>query len=382
MRNQWRKQKNLRRAAKSSFTRSLNAGRILLDSCRPPLEVRHAFDEVKAAHDNLIAKHEKFTMYLTDEEYPEAQHWMEDCTLRFVEFAIRVNDYCKDKDKEVNAASVVNVSEQETHGSQEHEVEAVNENEGEQSGAANQKSKSGTPLVMKHEKPKMLMLYGDGRKYFIFKADFQHAVEKYYSERDAISILRSCLRPEPAKLVEGISTDLKSAWNYLDQNYGDPRIVSDVVTSDIERFKAVQTGEVHRFCDLVNLVRRSYNILKEVKGPQDIDNTRVISLIERKMTKDDVKIWARYIQSLKLEPSMRNLLKWMDEEMTARFRSGATISKTGTTTRPSVNSLDADGNGNSSSERDKNQKQCHACKVSHYVGECRRFKAMTPSERW
>ena len=174
------KAKNVRRAAKSAFTRSLNAGRMLLDSSRPSLEARHAFDEVKAAHDDLIAKHEEYTMYLNDEEYPEAEHWMEDCTLRFVEFTVRVNDYCKDKDKEVNAASVVNVSEQETHGSQEHEVEVVNENENEneQSGAAKQKSKPGTPLVMKHEKPKMPMFYGDVRKYFIFKADFQHAVEK------------------------------------------------------------------------------------------------------------------------------------------------------------------------------------------------------------
>lgn len=54
---------------------------------------------------------------------------MADCTLQFLEFMIRTNDYCKDKDKEVNAASVVNVSEQETHGSQERIVETVNENE-------------------------------------------------------------------------------------------------------------------------------------------------------------------------------------------------------------------------------------------------------------
>ena len=141
-------------------------------------------------------------MYLNDEEYPKAEHWMDDCTLQSVQFTIRVNDYCKDKDKQVNAASVVNVSEQETHGSQEHEVEVLNENKSEQSGAANQKSKSGTPLVIKHEKPKMPMFYDDVRKYFIFRADFQHAVEKYYSERDVISILRSCLGPEPAKLVE------------------------------------------------------------------------------------------------------------------------------------------------------------------------------------
>ena len=227
----------------------------------------------------------------------------------------------------------------------------------------------------------MPMFYGDVRKYFIFKADFQHAVEKYCSARDAISILRSCLGPEPAKLVEGISTDLRSAWNYLDQNYGDPWIMSDIVTSDIERFKAVQTGKDHRFCDLVYLVRRSYNTLKEVKRTQDIDNTLVISLIEHKMTNDDVKIWARHIHSQKLEPSMKNLPKWMDEEMTARLRSGATIRKTGSTTRPSLNLLGADGNWNSSSERDKNQKQCYVCKANHYVDECPRLKAMTPNEQ-
>ena len=125
--------------------------------------------------------------------------------------------------------------------------------------------------------------------------------------------------PEPAKLIEGISSDLKSSWNYLDQNYGDPRIVSDVVTSDIERLKAVQPGEDHQFCDLVNLVRRSYNILKEVKCPQDIDNTHVISLIKRKITKEDLRVWAHHIYMQKLQPLMCNLLKWMDEEMTVQF---------------------------------------------------------------
>ena len=90
------------------------------------------------------------------------------------------------------------------------------------------------PLLMKHEKPKLPTFNGDVRKYFIFNADFQHAVESCYSERDAIAILRSCLGPEPPKLVDGISTDLKAAWNYLDQNYGDPRVVSEVVTADLE----------------------------------------------------------------------------------------------------------------------------------------------------
>ena len=186
-------------------------------------------------------------------------------------------------------------------------------------------AKSAKPFSLKHEKPKLPKFDGDVRQYLIFKSDFQHAIEAHCSERDTLTILRSCLNAQPAKLIEGISSDLKTAWKYLDQNYGNPRVVSDTVTSDLERFKVIQPGEDHRFCDLVNLVRRSYNILKEVKRKQDSDNTHVISLIERKMTKDDLRVWARHLNSRKVEPSMENLLEWMEEEMTARIRSGATI---------------------------------------------------------
>ena len=99
----------------------------------------------------------------------------------------------------------------------------------------------------------MPTLYGDVRRYFIFKADFQHAVEAHCSQCDAITILRSCLGPEPAKLLEGISTDLKTGWIYLDQNYGDPRIVSDTVTANLERLRAIQPDEDHRFVTWLTL---------------------------------------------------------------------------------------------------------------------------------
>ena len=46
----------LRWAVKSVFTWSLNAVRMLQHSSRQPLEAWHAFDEVKAALDNLIAR--------------------------------------------------------------------------------------------------------------------------------------------------------------------------------------------------------------------------------------------------------------------------------------------------------------------------------------
>ena len=155
-------------------------------------------------HADLTKKHEAYTMFLSDEEYPKAKS-----SFKFVDFSINVNDYCQsntmnvqEKVEEHSAASGEIIEE---HGSKD-EVQKTSEID--QSNTA--KHSPAKPLLMKHEKPKLPTFNGDVGKYFIFKANFQHAVESYYSDRDAIAILRSCLGPEPSKLVDEISTDLKA----------------------------------------------------------------------------------------------------------------------------------------------------------------------------
>ena len=224
---------------------------------------------------------------------------MQVCASEYVAFTMRYHDYIKkidvDKSKQNVSDSVVGESSgennEESNGSQ------GSNNMIEQSTVSNENNHPSTmqnlemiqhspspakPFTVKHEKAKLPVFTGDVRQYFIFKSDFKHAVEAQYSERDTLTVLRSCLSSEPAKLIEGISSDLNATWKYLDKNYGDPRIASDAITLDLGRLRSSQPGEDHRFCQLVNLVTRSYNILKEIKRPQDMDNTHVISLIERK----------------------------------------------------------------------------------------------------
>ena len=383
------KAKNIRRAAKSALTRGLNAVSVLMTANRPSEEILHGVEEAKTAQKDLIKKHEAYCMFLNDDEYNEEEQWVEECTEKYTRFVIEVNEYLKhaakeEKEKQVQPGAVI----QGNDGTDESVVEEGN-------GAAVQTAEQNTSVnrksLLKHEKPKLPTFSGDVRKYFIFRADFKHAVETQCSDRDAITILRSCLGAEPAKLVEGISCDLESAWRYLDQNYGDPRVISDTVTADLEKFKPIQMSEDHRFCDLVNLVRRSYNILKEVKRPQDIDNTHMISLIERKLNHDDLKVWARHIYTQNLEPSMSNLLQWMEDELTARLRSGAVIRKVGGSTSRSVHALSSNGLaeekiGKRAAEEADNRRtkpsQCYVCKGEHYVDQCPRFLGMVPTERW
>ena len=109
------------------------------------------------------------------------------------------------------------------------------------------------------EKPKMPKFYGDVIEYFIFKAVFKHLVETRYSKRDSITLLRSCLQGKPQELIKGIVQDYDAAWEYLDSIYGDPRLVADTIIQDITKFKTLRDSEEARFCDLVHLVRRSFN---------------------------------------------------------------------------------------------------------------------------
>ena len=509
------KAKNIRRAAKGTTTRSIGTVRSLIELKRPWEEIKKALDNLSGSFEALIVKHEEYTLFLNDEEYEEAELWMEDCTREFNSCNMIGNDYIKElkhktevkqvqdadndenvnydvneNDENVNDENVndenandnvdhtahvnddivtvnddsVNVSDDNVivsdhnviasdhnvnangagdgnasinvhdngnvHGDANSNVSSyasgnVNVNEshnangnvtgnhnvngnvsgnhsinGSVNGSYNgtifenvttsQEKKPILSVTLKHEKPKLPNFNGDVRKYFIFKDDFKHAVESRYTERDAITILRSCLGTEPAKLVEGICNDLKIVWRYLDQAYGDPRVVSDVITSDLEKFRPIQPGEDQRFCELVNLVRRSYNILKEIRRPQDIDNTHVISLIERKLTREDQRIWARSLNT-STEPSMATLLEWLEYEMCARKRSGAGIRKSYSNTAKStvVHVVSSSDKPNQSAvhtttikDAPREKPPCYVCQNKHYVDQCPRFKEMSCKERW
>ena len=59
------------------------------------------------------------------------------------------------------------------------------------------------------------------------------------------------------------------------------------------------------FCDLVHLIRRSFNTLKGVGRENDMDNNHMLALIEQKMFSDDRKVWARHLVSTKSEATFK-----------------------------------------------------------------------------
>ena len=79
------------------------------------------------------------------------------------------------------------------------------------------------------EKVRMPHFDGKLREYPQFKKDFQKQVMTQTRKSDAAYVLRPCLDGEPAKLVKSVDDDIDEMWQRLDEKYGDPAKVADVI---------------------------------------------------------------------------------------------------------------------------------------------------------
>ena len=201
-------------------------------------------------------------------------------------------------------------------------------------------------------------------------------IESKYSTRDAITFLRMCLQGKPLELIKGIGTDYTAAWEYLDSIYGDPRVVSDTIMQDVVKFKPLRDGEDARFCDLVHLVKHCYNMLKEIGVPGDMDNSHMLSLIEKKMCADDRKVWSRDLEKNGEPATLHHLMTWLTTEMKSRMRATAPLRTS--STHHAVNYV-TKGN------EDRNKVstfKCWLCKSStHWPDQCMKFAALSQDER-
>ena len=171
--------------------------------------------------------------------------------------------------------------------------------------------------------------------------------------------------------IKGIGSDYDAAWEYLGSIYGDPRYVSDTITQDSVKFRPISDGEDARFCDLVHLVKRCYNTLKEVGLPSDMDNSHMLSIIEKKMCCDDRKVWSRELERTNQPATLLGLVSWMTAKMKSRMRATAPL-RTGSNTH-TIHHVVA---GNKSENKTIGYK-CWICKTqTHSTDECQTFLAL------
>ena len=98
---------------------------------------------------------------------------------------------------------------------------------------------------------------GDIRQYPRFKKDFEQQVLPGLPKESAAYTLRSCLSKEPLNTVKSVEDDITEMLNRLDEKYGDPVKIVDVVIESIKEVKVIKEGEHKKFINFVNIVEET-----------------------------------------------------------------------------------------------------------------------------
>ncbi|KAJ7384836.1 hypothetical protein OS493_019513 [Desmophyllum pertusum] len=120
---------------------------------------------------------------------------------------------------------------------------------------------------------------GEIRHYPQFKRDFQKHVIPTLHADDASYVLRSCLGKEPADTVKSVDDDIEEMWKRLDDKYGDPAKVADVIIDAIQRTRAIKEGEDKQLVEFIDALEDGCRDLKRLGLEAEITTTSSLQRI-------------------------------------------------------------------------------------------------------
>jgi len=143
----------------------------------------------------------------------------------------------------------------------------------------------------------MPSFHGNVRNYPQFKTDFDKQIMPSINAENAPYVLRSCLGKEPAHTVKSVDDAINATWKRLDEKYGDPAKVADVVMCAIQNMKPIRGGENKKFVEFINVIGDGYRDLRRLGLEKEITTTSSVSIIERKLPNDVKREWAKLVSS-------------------------------------------------------------------------------------
>ena len=147
------------------------------------------------------------------------------------------------------------------------------------------------------EKIKMPRFSGELREYPRFRKEFDVQVMPSLNSSTAPYTLRSCLCEGPLAVVRGVDDNIDEMWRRLDEKYGDPAKITDVIINNIQRVKAMEEGEGKRFVEFVEIIESGYGHLLRLGLEKEITATSSVSIIEKRLPADIRRERARLVSS-------------------------------------------------------------------------------------
>ena len=149
---------------------------------------------------------------------------------------------------------------------------------------------------MKLERMKMPHFNGAIREYPRFKSDFLKQVMPVIDSKEkAAYALKSCLSSAPYNKVKNVDDDYDMIWERLDDVYGRPTKMVDVVMHDIRNIKSIKDGEDKNFIELVEVIENGFLDLKRLNMDHEICNSSSVAMIEEKLPPSIKRQWTLHV---------------------------------------------------------------------------------------
>ena len=204
---------------------------------------------------------------------------------------------------------------------------------------------------------------------------------------DAAYVLRTCLDGEPAKLVKSVDDDIDEMWQRLDEKYGDPAKVADVIIDEIKLFRMLREGEDKRFIEFVTLIEDGYRDLKRLDLETEITTTSSVSVIEKALPPDIKRKWSELVSSRDSSVDKGNkfpsLLDFLQNQKSAIEYESATLRATSSN---QYHKGAAHCTANISEEKQENNREPRPkCLIhdngKHWTANCRLYQAKAIDEK-
>ena len=252
---------------------------------------------------------------------------------------------------------------------------------------ANDSQPSGISNLMKIHKISMPTFSGKIREYPKFKADFVKYIMPNMTDDDAASyILASCLSEEPREKVRNVDDDVKKMWQRLDEIYGDPSLVTDLILNEIKRMQPVEEGDNKAFIELVDTVDMGYRDLLRLNIETEISNSQTVSLIEEKLPISIKLKWSKKVKcegsTIKNTEKFPHLLSFLLERKRIIEYAFADLRETdGESNEGWSHHIDRSKlTGNKQNNQQTSDCLIHSPAI-HKTSDCRAFLAKEPNER-
>lgn len=182
---------------------------------------------------------------------------------------------------------------------------------------------------------------GNIREYPNFKENFTRLVVPTYGKDPYV--LKRCLSGDALQSVRGLENDYNAMQKRLDQKYGSPRKIVDLITGDLRALSPVSKGDGKGLIKMIETVKRCFLDLKRMNLQAEINFTNVWGLVERVMPSTQKREWVAVIYEISHETGytvdFEKLLEYSQTQRRRTEYTGSFIRKV--SNKSNVNSVSA-----------------------------------------